>query len=475
MIDLKRLNDDSIKRWHKRGHYDYQKQITYAILDAIIASKKGETIEIPIELPRQSGKTTGVVDTVEFILSACNRYLKFAPSIGIFAPEVEQATTDFDRLKMQFNEIANLGFSTKALTKKDVKFPEKWNSKTIRLFSRQNYLGEVYIFPISKTSNPESKTLDLIIIEEAQLINDEKMKKSVFPMGASTNAPRIYVGTAGTKICYFKRQLENNPKAIKIKLADVFNQRHKRFENDKNENHLLYKNYVEHEIAFHGEDSDYIQTQYKGKWLIGSGQLTTAEQLDKMIGKHGIIEKETELNTYVGIDTAKSPDSTIVTVLRDKKDDLNKSELCNWLELKGDNYEDQFDIIKNWLRPYETIKNIAIDATGQADFMPDKFERHTGYNIIRFKFTAESKDVLYKILLQVIKNVLTLLPNVPLSSSYMAFRQQLLDMEKEYKGRFLSCHHPDGKDMHDDFPDSWALAEYAKTEYIKKSPRLSFM
>lgn len=504
---LKAYLNESIRRWHRRSHFQYQHQITDAILDAIVASRKGETIEIPIELPRQSGKTTAIVDVVEFILAAARRYLGQPFRIGIFAPEREQATTDFDRLKIQFLEIGNLGFRTKVDTKGDLKFPEKWNSKTIRIFdARSNFLGEVYIFPITKTSHPESKTLDIIIVEETQDIDDDRMKNAVFPMGASTNAPRIYIGTAGTRNCYYKSQLDTNPRAIKITLENVLADRRRLYNLLRDPQILFYEHYINHEIQTHGKDSDYIERQFFLKWKIGSGQFTTPEALDALTGPFGIISENRArtdakgnvldpLPCYVGIDTAKDPDQTWVTVVRDNPEliewlkkklgdpKLIKSErigqLCNWLSIHGTNYEDQFEIIKNWLAHFENIKAIAIDATGQGDFMPDKFERHTNYNIMRVKFSAETKDVIYKNLDQVIKNTLTLLPDTPFDSNFRQFRKELIELEKEYKGRLLSVHHPerssDGKMGHDDAPDSWALAEYAKTEIIKNEPSLRFL
>jgi len=498
--ELINLHDDTIKRWHGREHYEYQKRIITAIISAIATAHTGkETVEIPIQLPRQSGKTTSIVDCVEFLLAASLRYLGLALAIGIFAPQKEQATTDFERLKYQFGELPHLGFKTAATYEAErdaVKFPTKWNSKAIRLYQTTgSYLGEVYIFPISKTSHPESKTLHLIIIEEAQDMDDERMQNAVFPMGASTNAPRIYVGTAGYKLCRFKRQIDTNPRAIKIKLNEVYAQRRAMFEKTGDHKHLLYEAYVNYEIKNEpgGRESEYIRTQYLGEWVIGSGQFTTSEEMAAIVGKHGTTNKaDHATNVYVGIDTAKSPDQTICTAIADNPR-WERARLLGWLALPGENYEDQFDFIKAWLLPiYETYKDeegkeqkrlisgfekiraIGIDATGQGDFMPDKFERHTSYNIVRVKFSAETKDVIYKILQQTIKNKLTETPDTT-SSMYRDFLQQMLDLEKEYKGRIMSVHHPKGKDAHDDYPDSWAIAEYIKLEIEKKAPRLSFM
>lgn len=543
---LPELFHDTIKRWHGRTHYRYQVKIADAILRAVIDAAEGKTSEIPVELPRQSGKTTTIVDLVEVLIAVSQRYFKRPIAIGVFAPEIEQATTDFDRLKMQFTAVAGLGFTTRVKTDGELKIPEKWNSKTIRIFSKNGkHLGEVYIFPISKHSNPESKTLDIAIIEEAQDVYDEKMKNAIFPMVASTNGPRIYVGTAGTRNCYFKSQLDNNPKRIIIPLEEVLADRRAMAEETGDAYHLRYERFVEHEIATHGNDSDYIQRQFRLKWKIGSGQFTTPEILDSLVHPDfGIISENTpeyerdekgeikkhrdtgELKVkrepyacFGGLDTAKAPDQTVATVIREtdekklvefaaeakkKIQELLKHEeesgntaltaiseggveirsgtigqLCNWVALKGTNYEDQFDILKKFFSQYENLKAIAIDSTGQGDFMPDKFERHTSWNIIRVKFSAESKDSLYKILDQVIKNALTVIPNAPMDSNYRAFFREVIELEKEYKGQFLAVHHPErnaeGKPGHDDYPDSWALAEYARFQVKRTEPGLTFI
>lgn len=461
--------------WHARTHYPYQDRITKAILDGVEASKRGEVVEIPIEVPRQSGKTTSIVDVSEFLLCTHRAYFKKPVAVGIFAPQREQATTDFDRLKIQYTEISDLGFTTKANIDVDTKMPEKWNSKTIRLYNGGKFCGEAYIFPISKTSNPESKTLDVIIIEEAQQVDDKKMQHAVFPMGAATNAVRILIGTAGTRLCYFKKQLDTNPRAIRISLDQVFKDRRSVYEQTNDSTHLRYQQFVEHEINENGRDSDYIKTQYLSTWVIGTGQFCTADQLDAIEDDEFVIPEKSDRPCYVGIDTAKSPDQTVVTVIADDEKDEMKSDLVGWLSMRGENYEDQFEIMDDWLKNFSDIRIVSLDATGQGDFMPDKFERHTAYNLNRVPFSQSSKDVLYKQLLQVIQNKMTRIPKDPKSKDYITWRSEMLNLEKEYKGRFLSVHHPDDPNAHDDYTDSWALAEYGKSECIRKEPRLTIL
>jgi len=72
--------------------------------------------------------------------------------------------------------------------------------------------------------------------------------------------------------------------------------------------------------------------------------------------------------------------------------------------------------------------------------------------------------VMYKNLKVSIKELLTTLPNLSTKQGEK-FKQQMLDLQQEYKGQLLSVHHPDDPNAHDDYPDSWALAEWAYAKY----------
>lgn len=101
--------------------------------------------------------------------------------------------------------------------------------------------------------------------------------------------------------------------------------------------------------------------------------------------------------------------------------------------------------------------------------MPDMFESHTEWSdeksgLYRVKFSAISKDLMYKNLKVSIKELLTTLPKLSTKQGEK-FRQQMLDLQQEYKGQLLSVHHPDDPNAHDDYPDSWALAEWAYAKW----------
>jgi hypothetical protein len=455
--------------------YPYQLYVAQKLFDALIQNlrltanateediKKLRVIEIPIEFSRQSGKTTAIVHAIEFIMLFFPELFKRPVRIGIFAPQREQAKTDFDRLKFALAKSTNMQVKLD-----DLPNEEENNAKTIVLPNG----ASCYIFPVTATSKPESKSLDLIVFEESQDLDDKIIKEQIWPMGASTNAARVYIGTAGTRICYFYR-LGQSELALKLYYDQIVRQRREIYEATNNALHLIYEQSVKGEIEKHGRDSDEIARPYFGKWLIGTGQFVTQEDLEAIETDRKRTYHDTHSDCYVGIDTAKHPDSTVVTVIRYNKD-THKKELLNWLELRGENYQDQYDIISEFINPkkYKVVA-IAIDSTGQGDFMPDMFQAHSEWQdensgLYRIKFSAVSKDMMYKNLKVSIRELLTDLPQTGTREADR-FKQQMLDLQQEYKGQLLSVHHPDDPNAHDDYSDSWALAEWAYARWNEDS------
>lgn len=466
--------------------YDYQREASNKIIHHIL-NRTGE--EIPIEFSRQSGKTEMVVDTAAFLMAYCKSLTarfwgKSLPiRIVIFAPQKEQAKTDFDRLKNNLNKLATLKKWKNLVDKKES------NQTTLQI----NNGSYCYIFPLTPLSNPESKTADLLIFEEAHKIIDLEKKVKAEPMGASTNAPEISIGVSGFTKNYFKKLIDKKKHHLRYPAERVVEERQKRYEEDGDVAHLLYAKKFNKILTRDGADDIAVKTQWLLKWHLEAGQFMTADDWEDIRKPYKAWRGKTEIDVqcrlvdedlkndcYVGIDTAKDPDSTVVTVIR-WNEQTQWKELVALLELHGTNYADQFTIVSGFdtvegrrtgLGLFDSFKvvGLAIDSTGQGDFFPDMFSRHTKYKdeksgLFRVKFSLIGKDNIYTNLMQVAQNRLTALPSDD-TLEMQRFENQMLDLEKEYKGQFLSCHHPEGSDgqgeiYHDDYPDSWALAEWA--------------
>lgn len=468
------MRTQHLKNFHDVTFYPYQEDISNRILIALLHNLNVETIEdvkklglfeLAIEISRQAGKTTAVVHTAEFIMTYISELYKKPIHIGIFAPQIEQARTDFERLKNALRPIKDLIIQDDETTKS---IKERENAKTLVLPNGSS----AWIAPVTTTSKPESKTFDIMLFEEAQDLDDKIVQQQIWPIGATTNAPRIYIGTAGTKLCYF-RSLGLGKHAIKIYFEDIAPQRQAVYEKTKEIKHLLYEQTVRNEIAKapEGLQSDEIQRPYFGKWLIGTGQFTTMEELQGLETERKYTQSESTMECFAGIDTAKHPDSTVVTMLRWNKD-LKKKELINWLELRGENYKNQFDIIMDFLHRYNVVA-LAIDSTGQGQFMPDWIKEESEWadensGLYEIKFSAMTKDAMYRNLKVVIKDSLTTLPNLSTNNS-KRFVEQMINLQQQYKGQYLSVAHPDDDKAHDDYSDSWALAEWAYARWTEDS------
>lgn len=471
-MNFLQLRRDHLSILHGVTLYPYQEEISNRIINALNQNlrltanateadiKQLQSIEIAIEISRQAGKTTAVVHTDEMIMTFLATQYNRPLSIGVFAPQIEQARTHFERLKDVLRPVKGLMIQDDE-QKQRVK--ERENAKTLVLPNGSS----CFIAPVTTTSRSESKTFDIMIFEEAQDMDDRILKESIWPMAASTNAPRIYIGTAGTRTCHFLNLGRRTHDTVKIYFEEIVAQRRETYQETGDARHLIYEQFVRKEIEKYGVDSDEIQRPYFGKWLIGTGQFVTDEDLQNITEDRMPTYHDKQHECFVGIDTAKHPDSTVVTVLR-WNPEAKKKEVINWMELKGENYKNQFDYIRDFISKYNVVA-IAIDSTGQGEFMPDWFASETKWSDERsglypIKFSAVSKDGIYKNLKVSIRELLTTLPKLSTKNGER-FKEQMLNLQQEYKGQLLSVHHPNDPNAHDDYPDSWALAEWAYAKW----------
>ena len=166
---------------------------------------------------------------------------------------------------------------------------------------------------------------------------------------------------------------------------------------------------------------------------------------------------------YAGWDVAKEEDESVLTIVG-WNEEMKKFKILNWLAMRGDDYTDQVEIVQKELSKYKRVMKVCIDATGVGDPVVDYFKRSTRLRTEGVKFTLQSKDNLYKTLIKILRDEELL---YPLSHKLTPkFEMQMMEMIKEYKGEFLSCHHPDRSGAHDDFPDSLALALFQAKKII---------
>jgi hypothetical protein len=438
-----------VRKTHGVELYHFQREIASIIIRAALSGTGGDYFA---QVSRQAGKTHTIVFALEFLMIFAPKILNRPFRVGIFAPQKEQTKTDFDRLKEALTESWREGFSTVVDAKES-------NAVTLQL-SNGSYC---YTFPLTETSHPESKTLDLVIYEEANKIKDKEKKDKADPMKSATNAPSLSVGVGGYHSNYFKRGIDKGENVVKADYREVIKQKKEAFEKDKNEFHLNYGRFIERVIKENGLDDESFKTQFGLEFIVGGGSFISPDQLHALRGNfEAYFSSKNEC--VAGLDTAKYPDRTVLTVK-----DLKEKRIACWLRLQGDNYEDQFEIIKKRLQGFPNLLSLAIDSTGQGDFMPDLFENRSDIDIMRVKFSMQSKDAMSKNLLAQIRNKATTYPKND-GRERQEFEHEMLELEREYKGEYLSVHHPDDPKAHDDYFASWMLAEWAHHEFLENQP-----
>lgn len=454
--------------------YDYEIRIAEAVLSAILV----EPMDVAIAMARQSGKTETVTLLLRFLL-IFYRFLLGSPLMcGLASPKGEQAKTSLDRIKLS---IPKLG--------------ERWqvedrefNAATVRAYRHNQLFGEIFKFSLAPTTSNESKTINVLIVDEAHLADDVKRSNELDPMLSSTNGITIFIGVGCTRICDFlkaKAGERAGTVAIVVPVDEVIRDRRKKFEQTGDPKHLNYEHAFERELRKKGKENPEVRRNYYLEDTVEEGNFVSRERLLSCARGPDVIVPVDKL--YAGIDWARVSDFTWVTVVNDKND------VIDWLKVPHVTYLEQVQVIREWAErkregrrklPDGTVETfeytykariLAVrgDATGGAGDAPNEMlMQHGGLPVDEesfFKFSMSSKNDLYVNWEQAIYKD----PGDPGRFSYPAdhpltseFEEQTTRLLREYKGdgEYLSVHHPDEPDAKDDAPDSTALASYAAVQ-----------
>ena len=168
----------------------------------------------------------------------------------------------------------------------------------------------------------------------------------------------------------------------------------------------------------------------------------------------------------VGIDPARKMDSTVVTVVWvdwDRPDEFGYYDhrILNWLEIQGDDWEDQYFQIVNFLANYDVLA-VGIDANGVGDAVAQRMKLllpRAEVHSIGSSQSEQSKR--WKHLKALIDRRMVGWPahaKTRRLKAWKRFYQQMTDLEVKFQGPNFLAAAPDEAHAHDDFADSLALA-----------------
>jgi hypothetical protein len=159
-------------------------------------------------------------------------------------------------------------------------------------------------------------------------------------------------------------------------------------------------------------------------------------------------------------------DSTVVTVVWvdwDRPDEFGYFDhrVLNWLELQGDNWEEQYFQIVNFLSNYDVLA-IGVDANGVGDAVAQRLKLlMPRAEVVPLTSSQSEQSKRFKHLQALMQRSMLGYPANSRTKRlrvWKRFYQQMTDAEVQYKGANFMVAAPDEAYAHDDFVDSLAIA-----------------
>lgn len=432
--------------------YDYQIRIARACLSSIIVEPKN----ICIKLSRQSGKTECITLLVRFLIIFYLHLTGTRLMAAFASPKGEQAKTDLDRIKQS---IADMRTKWHIMDK-------EFNAHTVRAHRYDRLHAEIFRFSLGPTTSNESKTLNLLIIEESHKIDDAKRSNELDPMLASTGGVTWMIGVGCPQYCDFKKGCDGelpNTEAIIVPVDEVIADRRKRYEETGDPKHLEYEKAYQREVERKGTDNPEIRMNYLLDDIVEVSNFVSRERLLSCARSK---DKEIKLEKLgMGVDWARESDETIVALA------TRENDIVGWWRYPHIDFEEQIEMMLKDLESFRgKVVSVRSDATSE-QMATERLSRTwlpCGPDT-KFKFTLQSKSELYANFEQALFKDsedslrLTYPPDHKLTHK---FEEQMLNLVREYKGdgEYLSVHHPDEPGAKDDTCDAVALALLAAKE-----------
>ena len=453
--------------------YKYQEEAVYAIIYSVITFSGDVKTMI---FSRQSGKSEAmafIIDTLCVLLPALGRIIpdleQFSTGfrVGLFAPQSDQVQTTYSRAMTRINS-AN---AEMVLSDPDI---DVYLESTARLeLSNGSYLaGQV----ASKQSKIESKTYDMVIVEEAQDVDDLIVSKSIEPMLSSTAGTLIKVGTTGMYKNHFWYEIQHN-RQVDRKVIDprirnhfefdykrIIKDRREQYEKDGKRFHLNYEADILRKKARWGEDSQSFKLAYALIWDLESGMLLTDKEFNGIINRKLGLQMPSNTDRVVaGLDIGKSPAETVLTIARvfylEDQFDKPYKQILAWVALGGMDYEAQHHVILDCIVEFN-ISVIFADYTGVGKAVVDRLMYACGeyVDIVPYTFTSQSKSDMWFNFVSEIQTRHLIVPankSVRATTEFMKFEEQMKNCQKYFNGAYMVCEKSEG--YFDDFVDSCAL------------------
>ena len=463
--------------------HPYQKPLARRIIESVIIND-GE--EVTALAARQSGKSETIANTVATLMVLLPRLAKMYPDllgkfsdgiwVGMFAPIQAQAETLFARTVSRLTSERAL----EVLGDPEIDDIMAKSPGVTRNIKLKNSGSSLMMMTANPRAKIESKSFHLMVIDECQEADDFIVSKSIAPMGAYYNATMVKTGTPTTHKNNFYRSIQLNKRRQTNRTSK---QNHFQWDwKDVAKFNTNYEKFIKKELLRVGEAADEFQLSYNCKWLLERGMFVTSSIMDDLGDTSQELVKSWHRSpVVVGIDPARKMDSTVITVVWvdwDRPDEFGYYDhrVLNWLEIQGDDWEEQYFQIVNFLGNYDVMA-VAVDANGVGDAVAQRLKLllpRAEVMSVTSSPTEQSKR--WKHLQALIQRQLISWPahaKTRRLRMWKRFYQQMSDAEVQYKGPNFLVAAPDEAHAHDDFVDSLALACALTQEMVMPTVEVS--
>lgn len=467
------------------GHelHPYQKPLARRVIESVIVND-GE--EVTALASRQSGKSETIANTVATLMVILPKLAKMYPDllgkfgdglwVGMFAPVQSQAETLFSRVVTRLTSESALAI----LSDDEIDDSLSKTPGVTRNIKLKNSGSTAMMMTANPRAKIESKSFHLMIIDECQEADDFVVAKSISPMGAYYNATMVKTGTPTTSKNNFYRSIQLNKRR---QTGRSSKQNHFQWDwRDVARFNNNYEKFIKKEMLRIGEDSDEFQMSYNCKWLLERGMFVTSSVMDDLGDtSQEIVKSWHKSPVIVGVDPARKMDSTVVTVVWvdwDRPDEFGYYDhrILNWMEIQGDDWEDQYYQIVSFLSAYDVLA-LGVDANGVGDAVAQRLKiLLPRAQVVAVTSSPTEQSQRFKHLQALIQRKMIAWPahaKTRRLRAWKRFHQQMVDAEVHYKGPNFTVAAPDEAHAHDDFVDSLAIACSMTRELVMPSVEVS--
>jgi len=306
---------------------------------------------------------------------------------------------------------------------------------------------------------------------------------SILPMGASTLATTILIGTPVPYRCFFYEMCQKN----KLKNNVIRNHFEYDYKTVQRYN-PRYAAYINIEKERQGVESDTFRLAYGLEWLLEEGMALTLQQIQEYMAD---FEQDFEYDRVdenavygAGVDFAKGTDSTVIAIFKllpiqkvqPGEEQRFLKKFVNFIEIRGENWESQIHIILDLIQSYQ-LQIITVDATGKGDPLFERLQltvddRGLDCTVKGVVFSTKSKhDMAVHFYDEMRRRHISL----PFSAAARGskrmreFVKQWTMCEKVHDGKWMKLRHPDIKGAKDDYVDATILALYGvKDSFLRR-------